>query len=63
LSTCAQILALLTVLLCKSYSLRPLNMLRYAALDATAALAVISALHYAWRTARRLAVSDEAIRS
>ena len=57
-STCAQILALLTVLLCQVYAPRPLIMLRTLALDATAALTIVSALHYAWRTARRLAVAE-----
>ncbi len=57
-NTCAQILALLTVLLCQIYDPRPLVMLRTAALDATAGLTIISALHYAWRTARRLAVAE-----
>ena len=57
-STCAQILALLTVLLCQIYTPRPLIMLRTLALDATAALTIVSALHYAWRTARRLAVAE-----
>jgi hypothetical protein len=33
-------------------------MLRTIALDATALLTVVSALHYAWRTARRLAVAE-----
>jgi cardiolipin synthase (CMP-forming) len=57
-STCAQILALLAVLLCQVYSPQPLVMLRTLALDATAVLTIISALHYAWRTARRLAVAE-----
>jgi cardiolipin synthase len=57
-STCAQILALLTVLLCQVYAPLPLTMLRTVALDATALLTIVSALHYAWRTARRLAVAE-----
>jgi cardiolipin synthase (CMP-forming) len=57
-STCAQILTLLAVLLCQIYAPRPLIMLRTLALDATAALTIVSALHYAWRTARRLAVAE-----
>jgi cardiolipin synthase (CMP-forming) len=57
-STCAQILALLTVLLCQVYAPLPLTMLRAVALDATALLTIVSALHYAWRTARRLAVAE-----
>src|ERR1700740_2418054 len=57
-STCAQILALLAVLLCQIYSPVPLVMLRTFALYATALLTIISALHYAWRTARRLAVAE-----
>ena len=57
-STCAQILALLAVLLCQIYAPVPLIMLRTLALYATAALTIVSALHYAWRTARRLAVAE-----
>ncbi len=57
-STCAQILALFVVLLCQIVAPMPLVMLRTIALDATAALTVISALHYAWRTARRLAIAE-----
>jgi cardiolipin synthase len=57
-STCAQILALLAVLLCQIYSPMPLVMLRTLALYATALLTIVSALHYAWRTARRLAVAE-----
>ncbi len=57
-STCAQILALLAVLVCQICALRPLIMLRMLALDATAVLTVVSALHYAWRTARRLAIAE-----
>jgi cardiolipin synthase (CMP-forming) len=57
-STCAQILALLVVLLCQIYSPMPLIMLRTLALYSTALLTIISALHYAWRTARRLAVAE-----
>jgi cardiolipin synthase (CMP-forming) len=59
-STLAQILALLAVLVCQVYSPVPLVMLRTFALDATALLTVVSALHYAWRTARRLAVAEAA---
>ena len=59
-STCAQILALLTVLLCQVYSLQSLVIVRTVALDATAVLTIVSALHYAWRTARRLAVAEAA---
>jgi hypothetical protein len=33
-------------------------MLRALALYATALLTIVSALHYAWRTARRLAVAE-----
>jgi hypothetical protein len=33
-------------------------MLRTVALDATALLTIVSALHYAWRTARRLALAE-----
>ena len=58
-STCAQILALLSVLLCRFYSPKPLLMLRKGALEGTVALTVISALHYAWRTARRLAIAEQ----
>jgi cardiolipin synthase len=57
-STCAQILALLTVLLCQVYGPKPLTMLRSLALDATALLTIVSAIHYAWRTTRRLAVAE-----
>ena len=57
-NTCAQILALLTVLLCQVYAPIPLTMLRTIALDATALLTIVSALHYAWRTARRLAIAE-----
>ena len=57
-STCAQILALLVVLLCQIYSPVPLIMLRTLALDATALLTIVSAFNYAWRTARRLAVAE-----
>lgn len=59
-STCAQLLALLSVLLCQIYAPRPLVLLRGVSLEATAALAVVSAVHYAWRTARRLAVAEDA---
>jgi cardiolipin synthase len=54
-NTCAQILALVAVLFCQVYTPAPFIMLRTAALDATAVLTVVSAVHYAWRTARRLA--------
>jgi cardiolipin synthase len=57
-NTCAQILALLAVLLCQIYAPISLIMLRTLALDATAVLTIVSALHYAWRTARRLAVAE-----
>ena len=57
-NTCAQILALLAVLLCQVYAAVSLTMLRTLALDATALLTIISALHYAWRTARRLALAE-----
>jgi len=57
-STCAQILALLTVLLCQVYGPKPLTILRSLALDATALLTIVSAIHYAWRTTRRLAVAE-----
>jgi cardiolipin synthase len=57
-STCAQILALVTVLVCQVFAGIPLIMLRTFALDATAVLTVVSAVHYAWRTARRLAVAE-----
>jgi cardiolipin synthase (CMP-forming) len=57
-NTCAQILALLTVLLCQVYVLVPLIMLRTLALDATAVLTIVSAVHYAWRTARRLSIAE-----
>ena len=57
-STCAQILALLAVLICQIYAPLPLTMLRALALYATALLTIVSALHYAWRTARRLAVAE-----
>jgi cardiolipin synthase (CMP-forming) len=57
-STFAQILALLAVLLCQVFVAVPLVMLRTFALDATAILTIVSALHYAWRTARRLAVAE-----
>jgi cardiolipin synthase (CMP-forming) len=60
-STCAQILALLTVLLCQIRAPRFLVLVRNGALDATAALAIISALHYAWRTARRLALAESSV--
>jgi hypothetical protein len=48
----------LAVLVCQICALRPLIMLRMLALDATAVLTVVSALHYAWRTARRLAIAE-----
>jgi cardiolipin synthase len=57
-STCAQILALFTVLLCQVYGPKPLTILRSLALDATALLTIVSAIHYAWRTTRRLAVAE-----
>ena len=57
-STCAQILALVSVLVCQVFAGVPITMLRTFALDATAVLAVVSAVHYAWRTARRLAVAE-----
>ena len=57
-NTCAQILALLVVLLCQIFAPIPLTVLRTMALDATAVLTIVSALHYAWRTARRLAVAE-----
>jgi cardiolipin synthase (CMP-forming) len=59
-STLAQILALLAVLVCEVYSPVPLIVLRNLALDATALLTIVSALHYAWRTARRLAIPEPA---
>jgi cardiolipin synthase (CMP-forming) len=57
-STFSQILALLAVLFCEVSTRVPLLMLRTVALDATALLTIISALHYAWRTARRLAIAE-----
>jgi cardiolipin synthase len=57
-STCAQILTLFLVLLCQIYSPRPMLMFRLIALDATAVLTILSALNYAWRTARRLAIAE-----
>jgi len=57
-STGAQILALLAVLLCQVFAPPPLAVLRSVALYATALLTIVSALHYAWRTARRLAVAE-----
>jgi cardiolipin synthase (CMP-forming) len=57
-STCAQILALLSVLVCQVFVWVPLVVLRTFALDATALLTVVSALHYAWRTARRLSIAE-----
>jgi cardiolipin synthase len=57
-STCAQILALLAVLLCQIYAPIPLIMLRTGAIYATGLFTIVSALHYAWRTARRLAVAE-----
>ncbi len=57
-NTCAQILALCAVLLCQIFAPRPLVMLRTGALYATASLTIVSAVHYAWRTARRLAVAE-----
>ena len=57
-STCAQILTLVTVLVCQAFSGVALTVLRTVALDATAVLTIVSALHYAWRTARRLAVAE-----
>jgi cardiolipin synthase (CMP-forming) len=59
-STCAQIVALVSVLLCQIYAPQPLLMIRHAALDATIALTIVSAFHYAWRTARRLAITEPA---
>jgi cardiolipin synthase len=59
-NTCAQILALCTVLLCQISAPRPLVLLRDGALYATASLTIVSAVHYAWRTARRLAVTEAA---
>ena len=57
-NTFAQILALFLVLLCQIYASRPLLALRDGALYATAGLTIVSAVHYAWRTARRLAVAE-----
>jgi cardiolipin synthase len=57
-STCAQIFALISVLVCQLYAPPPFRLLRSIALKATALLAIISAVHYAWRTARRLAVAE-----
>ena len=57
-NTCAQILALLAVLFCQVFTPAPFVMLRTVALDATALLTIVSALHYAWRTARRLALAE-----
>ncbi|MGC2404338.1 MAG: CDP-alcohol phosphatidyltransferase family protein [Acidobacteriaceae bacterium] len=57
-STCAQILALLAVLVCQVYPPVPVVVLRTVALDATALLTIVSALHYAWRTARRLSLAE-----
>lgn len=57
-STCAQILTLFLVLLCQIYAPRPMLMFRLIALDATAVLTILSALNYAWRTARRLAIAE-----
>ncbi|HEV2275842.1 MAG TPA: CDP-alcohol phosphatidyltransferase family protein [Acidobacteriaceae bacterium] len=59
-STCAQILALVSVLLCQFYAPRALLIFRKATLQATVALTVVSALHYAWRTARRLSMTEPA---
>lgn len=60
-STCAEILALLSVLLCQLYAPYPLRILRAFVLVATALLVIVSAVHYAWRTARRLAIAEDAV--
>ena len=57
-NTGVQILALLAVLVCQIFIAPSLLLVRNAALDATAVLTIVSAVHYAWRTARRLAVAE-----
>lgn len=50
-STCVQIIALVSVMVCQFYGPSPLKLLRSVMLKATALLAIVSAMHYAWRTA------------
>ena len=56
-STCAQILALLTVLLCQIFAPCHLSCCARCA-RCHRLLTIVSAVHYAWRTARRLAVAE-----
>ena len=57
-STCAQILALLAVLLCQVYCPTAAGHAAHRGSGCHRLLTIISALHYAWRTARRLAVAE-----
>jgi cardiolipin synthase (CMP-forming) len=58
-NTGTQVIALFSVLLCQVYGPPPLLLLRDLSLKATMALTVLSALHYAWRTARRLPAAEQ----
>jgi cardiolipin synthase (CMP-forming) len=53
-NTLAQIIGVCMVLVSQFYAPRPLVALRDGSLEATAALTVVSGLHYAWRVGRRL---------
>jgi cardiolipin synthase (CMP-forming) len=53
-NTCAQVAAVAAVLLHQLVAARWVADFRLFALDATVALTVVSGLHYAWTTARRL---------
>ena len=53
-NTLAQILALLTVLLCQFYPEPFIVLIRHWALDATVIFTVVSGFHYAWMITRRL---------
>ena len=59
-NTLAQILALLTVLLCEFYPQPPVVLIRHWALDATVIFTVVSGFHYAWLITRRLSGSAAA---
>lgn len=53
-NTLAQIIALLTVLLCEFYPQPFILLVRHWALDATVIFTVVSGFHYAWMITRRL---------
>lgn len=53
-NTLAQIIALLTVLLCEFYPQPFILLVRHWALDATVIFTVVSGFHYAWQITRRL---------